>query len=107
MLLVGLRQCSFVTDALLIAQELLICVVHNEIKVGAVGIGFTDFVTPRYQGSETIYKKRKRDSISYTGSNDRKGKWREQRESPDEPIRKKAMQQKSSKKGAKLNPHDL
>ena len=45
MLLVGLRQCSFVTDALLIAQELLICVVHNEIRVGAVGIGFTDFET--------------------------------------------------------------
>ena len=45
MLLVRLRQCSFVTDALLIAQELLICVVHNEISVGAVGIGFTDFET--------------------------------------------------------------
>ena len=45
MLPVGLRQCSFVTDALLIAQELLICGVHNEIRVGAVGIGFTDFET--------------------------------------------------------------
>ena len=62
---------------------------------------------PRYQGSESTYKKRKRDSISYTGSNDRKRKWREARESPDEPIRKKPMQRKSSKKGVKLNPHHL
>ena len=61
----------------------------------------------RYQGSESIYKERKRDSISYTGSNDRKRKWREERESPDEPIRKKAMQRKSSKKGVQLNPHRL
>ena len=63
---------------------------------------------PRYQGSESMYNKRKRTSISYTGSNDRKQKWREeQRESPNEPIRKKPMQRKSSKKGVKLNPHHL
>ena len=44
-LLVGQGQCSFAMGALLIAQELLICVVHNEIRIGAVGIGFTDFET--------------------------------------------------------------
>ena len=62
---------------------------------------------PRYQGSESMYNKRKRTSISYTGSNDRVRKWREERESPNEPIRKKPMQRKSSKKGVKLNPHHL
>ena len=44
-LLVGQRQCSFATGALLIAQELLIYVILYEIRGGAVGIVFTGFGT--------------------------------------------------------------
>ena len=43
-----------------------------------------------YQGSESIYNKRKRYSISYTGSNDSKRKLREARESRDEPNSKES-----------------
>ena len=44
-LLVGQRQCSFVTGVLLTAQELLIYVILHEIRGGAVGIVFTGFGT--------------------------------------------------------------
>ena len=44
-LLVGQRQCSFATGALLIAQELHISVILLEIRGGAVGIVFTGFGT--------------------------------------------------------------
>ena len=104
-LLVGQRQCSFATGALLIAQELHISVILLEIRGGAVGIVFTGFGTLVIKAQK--YKKQKRDSISYTGSNDRKWKWRETRESPDEPMRKNPIQRKSSKKELKINPHHL
>ena len=44
-LLVGQGQCSFAMGALLIAQELLIYVILQEIRGGAVGIVFTGFGT--------------------------------------------------------------
>ena len=104
-LLVGQRQCSFATGVLLTAQELLIYVILHEIRSGAVRIVFTGFGTLVIKAQK--YKKQKRDSISYTGSNDRKRKWREARESPDKPMRKKPIQRKSSRKGVKLNPDHL
>ena len=44
-LLVGQGQCSFAMGALLIAQELLIYVILQEIRGWAVGIVFTGFGT--------------------------------------------------------------
>ena len=102
---VNMCMCSFALGVLLTAQELLIYVILHEIRSGAVRIVFTGFGTLVIKAQK--YKKQKRDSISYTGSNDRKRKWRETRESPDEPMRKNPIQRKSSKKELKINPHHL
>ena len=92
-LLVGQRQCSFATGALLIAQELHISVILLEIRGGAVGIVFTGFGTLVIK-VQKVYITSESDPISYTGSYGRKRKSREERESPDELIRKKPLQRK-------------
>ena len=106
-LLVGQRQCSFVTRVLLTAQELLIYVILHEIRSGAVGVVFTGFRTFVIKAQKVYTKNENGTQYHILGVMIVNGNGAKRVNHQMSQFERNQCSERALKKGVKLNPHHL